>query len=371
MENHAAPASRAELAKQRVAARFASAPSYNEMLAREARAAAHAAEAASKAAQEAHAAARSVLATLEGASAPDSEWGAQGASEDIDQIEATGEMEQIQPEPNGPVLVQNAPGIIEVEPDAPPQAFSPSQIAANGGGAAGADSEPIYANLINFPREVVATRKLRPRRAEGPLGDALAGAQLSIFEVDPSSISTEPALAASNESAAPDWMRQKWAAIETENRLRPSALDEPEPPAAVSAALNPAPLSLRLMASLVDVSLVFAVFAVVVRLASSHLKAPLSIRAFEVIAFVAVLMIGAIYETLFFNFAKTTPGMKYAGISLSTLEGDSPDRAQRSRRLVAMLLSVLPLGLGLVWALLDNDMLTWHDRLSGTYLRKI
>jgi hypothetical protein len=36
----------------------------------------------------------------------------------------------------------------------------------------------------------------------------------------------------------------------------------------------------------------------------------------------------------------------------------------------ALLLSVLPLGLGVAWALFDDDHLCWHDRLSKTYLRK-
>src|ERR1039458_10232479 len=52
----------------RVAARYAQAPSYNEMLAGEARAAVRAAEAVSRAALEAQAAAESVLAQLEAAS---------------------------------------------------------------------------------------------------------------------------------------------------------------------------------------------------------------------------------------------------------------------------------------------------------------
>jgi uncharacterized RDD family membrane protein YckC len=62
--------------------------------------------------------------------------------------------------------------------------------------------------------------------------------------------------------------------------------------------------------------------------------------------------------------------MWYAGIKLSTFDGVIPIREQRCRRLVALLLSVLPLGLGLAWALFDADHLTWHDRLSGTYLRR-
>ncbi len=84
----------------------------------------------------------------------------------------------------------------------------------------------------------------------------------------------------------------------------------------------------------------------------------------------ALLAIGAAYQAFFFTLARATPGMKYAGIGLCTLDGLTPSRAQRCRRLMALLLSVLPLGLGLVWALFDDDHLTWHDRLSRTYLRK-
>jgi uncharacterized RDD family membrane protein YckC len=62
--------------------------------------------------------------------------------------------------------------------------------------------------------------------------------------------------------------------------------------------------------------------------------------------------------------------MKYARLSLCTFEGHIPTRAQRCGRLLALLLSVLPVGLGLVWAIFDENHLTWHDRLSRTYLRK-
>ena len=364
------------------------------MLARDARAAARAAEVASKAAQEAHAAAQSVLASLEGASADDREWELQGASEDSDDIRATGVLAQTPPESDGIMLVQNDAFVAEAdepgrtdgntEParehpeshrrriadeaqrDTPHDA---SQVAVNGGSPGIA--EPIYANLIHFPREVVATRKLRPRRAEGPFADATASTQLSIFEVDPSSISTEPALAPANVTAAPDWMRAKWAEIELDRQPQRAIAEEPERPASLAAALIPAPMSWRLMAFLVDTSLVVLTFLAVVRLVAAKLTIPIRPHTFELCAVLAVLAIGAAYETLFFTLAKATPGMKYAGIALSTFDGYAPNREQRSRRLMAMPLSVLPLGLGLLWAFLDNDLLTWHDRLSETYLRKL
>jgi hypothetical protein len=47
-----------------------------------------------------------------------------------------------------------------------------------------------------------------------------------------------------------------------------------------------------------------------------------------------------------------------------------PTREQRCARLVAMVLSVLPVGLGVAWAIFDEEHLSWHDRLSQTYLRR-
>jgi hypothetical protein len=35
-----------------------------------------------------------------------------------------------------------------------------------------------------------------------------------------------------------------------------------------------------------------------------------------------------------------------------------------------MLLSFMPLGLGLAWALADEDVLCWHDRITRTYLAR-
>ena len=51
--------------------------------------------------------------------------------------------------------------------------------------------EPLAVNLIEFPRELVAARKVRPRLAEGPLRETSHEEvdQLKIFEVAPESIS--------------------------------------------------------------------------------------------------------------------------------------------------------------------------------------
>src|ERR1700761_8048130 len=68
------------------------------------------------------------------------------------------------------------------------------------------EAMPLPANLIEFPRELVATRKARPRLAEGPLREELPQEpQLRIFEVEPEQISTEPAAVEEAVNGAPVW----------------------------------------------------------------------------------------------------------------------------------------------------------------------
>jgi len=220
---------------------------------------------------------------------------------------------------------------------------------------------------------MVATRKVRPRLAEGPLAVTEAGPQLSIFEVDPAAISTEPAALAVDVPATPDWMRWELTRPELdyiEPEAQPEIPEEPASLAAPTAAQEPAPMSRRLLAIVVDCALIAGVFLAAAFLAATHASQLPGPRAAELGAVIALLVIGAAYQTLSFTLATATPGMWYAGIRLNTLEGFIPSRAQRCKRLMAMLLSVLPLGLGLVWALFDDSHFTWHDRLSGTYLRR-
>ena len=130
-----------------------------------------------------------------------------------------------------------------------------------------------------------------------------------------------------------------------------------------------APVNRRLLAIVIDGSLTLAAFAGLVRLPQPVAPSCTARARAEVCALLAVALACAGYQTLFASLTKTTPGMWYAGIGLCTLDGYVPERQQRCARLLALLLSVAPLGLGLAWSLFDEDRLTWHDRLSSTYLR--
>ena len=224
-------------------------------------------------------------------------------------------------------------------------------------------AQPIFANLIEFPRELIATRKARPRIAEGPLAPTgTETGQLNIFEVDPGVICTEPEPApVEADLSASGWSRMRL---------------DPEPQAHVAkepaqAARSPRPISapfgLRAMAALVDLALTGVLFVAVTLAAGSTLQSQVAIRPMEFIAALAFCGIAALYEGFFLIFAGTTPGMRYAGIRLRTFDDEMPGRVQLRRRLLATLVSLLPVGLGLLWAIFDEDHLCWHDRISRTY----
>jgi uncharacterized RDD family membrane protein YckC len=54
-------------------------------------------------------------------------------------------------------------------------------------------------------------------------------------------------------------------------------------------------------------------------------------------------------------------------LRLLNFDGRPPTREQRMLRLGASFLSVLSAGLGLLWALVDEESLTWHDHISQTF----
>jgi uncharacterized RDD family membrane protein YckC len=76
-----------------------------------------------------------------------------------------------------------------------------------------------------------------------------------------------------------------------------------------------------------------------------------------------------LYQLLFFTLSEATPGMRYARIGLCTFADDNPTRAAMRRRILAVVLAACPLGIGFLWAWLDEDGLGWHDRISRMYQR--
>jgi uncharacterized RDD family membrane protein YckC len=189
---------------------------------------------------------------------------------------------------------------------------------------------------------------------------------LSIFEVDPAL--PDPQAAAASAPAGPaafDWSAIELGALPLDEyeSAQQRAQDAAEPE------LEMAPMGRRLMAAIVDGALIAGACLAAAVVAATRIDQLPALRIIEAGSAVALVAIAGLYQTIFLVLAEATPGMKYARIGLSTFENEFPTLAQRCGRLGALLLSVLPLGLGLVWAIFDENHLSWHDRLSRTYPR--
>ncbi len=74
------------------------------------------------------------------------------------------------------------------------------------------------------------------------------------------------------------------------------------------------------------------------------------------------------YFALFTVFGGTTPGMMLRGLHVVSFTGETPAPRQMLWRSVGYMLSAGTFFMGFLWAMWDEDALTWHDRLSHTYL---
>lgn len=145
-----------------------------------------------------------------------------------------------------------------------------------------------------------------------------------------------------------------------------------ETPAAVPAdgIYCDAPVALpthRIMAASVDISVVLialGLFGVIAFVCGCDLSFTRQTAPY----FITVVFCTAMFYRLLWCLGDgDSPGMRFAGLHLVDFDGRQPNREQRIRRQVASLLSLLSAGLGLAWALVDEENLTWHDHISKTF----
>lgn len=77
-------------------------------------------------------------------------------------------------------------------------------------------------------------------------------------------------------------------------------------------------------------------------------------------------LFGVLYGLMWCWAGKETAGMQFAGLHLLTFEGFAPDRRHRLLRLAGSSLSLVTL-LGLLWSLVDEELLGWQDHISRTF----
>lgn len=129
-----------------------------------------------------------------------------------------------------------------------------------------------------------------------------------------------------------------------------------------------APLGRRFLAGLTDALVLIlggALFGIVFwRFCGRVSLSPLNIGVF---GSVAVILIFA-YFGLFTAIAAATPGLLWMGCEIRNLHGGHPTVRESFWRAFGVLVSLSALMVGFLWALVDSDSLTWHDRMSRTVI---
>ena len=73
------------------------------------------------------------------------------------------------------------------------------------------------------------------------------------------------------------------------------------------------------------------------------------------------------YGVLWIWADRQSVGMRWTGLRLIDFDGFPADRRARSLRAIGACLSFCAGGLGLLWALADEERLAWHDHMSKTF----
>jgi len=363
MEDAFSPASIAA----RVADRYTRLPSYRDVL--EARASARdlAPESSAVAAEPAHSSASDAPEPPAPSAFQPSLLSYSVSSDSLPALRSTPPEARVEPQASlpGPTDPGTGPGF---EPALAPAVIEPTQ--------------PLPASLVAHPRELVAPAKARPRLAEGPLRDEPFIVDPASPEVDatPQAVANSPAGGEGNpvpdaelqtRLSAPDSSEQsppEWRSIHLDTEV-PIARPQPITPLLEGPVLHVATLQDRALAALFDCALTltaFLVFAFVFAISSTSFPRG---RVALVAACAVLFAMGLLYQLLFFSLTDATPGMRYAKIALCTFDDENPTRSALRGRIAALLLSALPLGLGFLWAVFDEDSLGWHDRITRTYQR--
>ncbi len=136
----------------------------------------------------------------------------------------------------------------------------------------------------------------------------------------------------------------------------------------IGPALAAAPLGRRFVAGVADVMILMlaaALFGVVFWLVGGRLTPrPVNLLVVACVAAFFVLSYFGVFTAL----TSATPGLIWMGIEVQNLEGGPPTAGEAAWRAFGYLVSIAGLMLGFIWALVDSEGLTWHDRISGTQL---
>jgi uncharacterized RDD family membrane protein YckC len=130
-------------------------------------------------------------------------------------------------------------------------------------------------------------------------------------------------------------------------------------------------MSERIQSGLIDIFflvVVYAGFLLFFRTLGGHMDLSKTDAGIFTASF---LMLYASYFSLFTIFGAATPGMLLTGLAVVQIDGALPEPSALAWRSIGYILSGGTVLLGFLWAIWDEDHLTWHDRISQTYITNL
>ena len=127
----------------------------------------------------------------------------------------------------------------------------------------------------------------------------------------------------------------------------------------------------RFAADITDIAIVAGVYLIFVGVTVLQMPEPGMDKRIGGIYIAGLLILVGVYFSLFMLSASQTPGMKLRRLVVVTREGTALGPRSACLRGFGYFISIAPLMLGFIWAMIDPEHLTWADKVSGTFLKKV
>lgn len=137
--------------------------------------------------------------------------------------------------------------------------------------------------------------------------------------------------------------------------------------AAVSCDFQVASCFHRFVAASIDTGLILLGFGICVTLALGIGGDFGGGNMFAIVLAVMFVAIALFYGAIWVLMGTETIGMQLSDLELITLDGFPVDGKRRMLRYMATLLSFCSGGLGVLWSLVDEEKLAWHDHISESF----
>ena len=149
---------------------------------------------------------------------------------------------------------------------------------------------------------------------------------------------------------------------------RPAPPTKPKPVQQSKAQDRTAPVRERLIAGVLDMAVVLVALGVFIGVVHS-IRGDLGTGA-ESFRTIFSVFLGLLffYWTFYLRYIGETAGMSWMRLRVVTFDGKAPSTVQKWVRTAGTILSFCAAGVGFFWALADEEKLTWHDRMSRTYV---